>query len=144
MSPATIATARIMETWAHAKDVADTLGVVRAPAARLRHIAYLGFRTLGVGFAARGLDVPEAPVRVELTGPDGELWTFGPADAADRVVGPALDFCLLVTQRQHRTDLALVATGPVADAWLDVAQAFAGPPGTGREPTSHEPEGAAE
>jgi Wyosine base formation len=38
------------------------------------------------------------------------IWAFGPAGATDRVVGPALDFCLLVTQRRHRTDLALVAT----------------------------------
>ena len=76
--------------------------------------------------------MPTAPVRVELTAPDGDTWTFGPADAADRVTGPALDFCLLVTQRRHRADLALVATGPVADEWLDVAQAFAGPPGAGR------------
>ena len=68
-------------------------------------------------------------MRVELAAPDGATWTFGPADAADRVTGPALDFCLLVTQRRHRADLALVATGPTADEWLDVAQAFAGPPG---------------
>ncbi len=39
-----------------------------------------------------------------------------------------------MTQRRHRDDLSLVATGEVADAWLDVAQAFAGPPGTGRAP----------
>ena len=42
---------------------------------------------------------------------------------------------LRVTQRLHRDDLDLVATGPVADRWLDLAQAFAGPPGGGREPT---------
>ena len=54
------------------------------------------------------------------------------------MTGPALDFCLLVTQRRHRADLALVATGPVADDWLDIAQAFAGPPGGGREPASGE------
>lgn len=136
MSPASMATARIMETWAHAEDVADALGVTRAATARLRHIAHLGFRTLGHGFAAHGHAVPTAPVRVELTAPDGDTWTFGPPDAADRVTGPALDFCLLVTQRRHRADLALVATGPTADAWLDVAQAFAGPPGAGREPSS--------
>ena len=52
------------------------------------------------------------------------------------MTGPARDFCLLVTQRRHRADLALVATGPVADEWLDVAQAFAGPPGAGREPAT--------
>ncbi|SCG76186.1 TIGR03084 family metal-binding protein [Micromonospora humi] len=135
MSPASMATARIMETWAHGEDVADALGVTRAPTARLRHIAHLGFRTLGHGFAAHGRAVPADPVRVELSAPSGtEVWAFGPADAADRVTGPALDFCLLVTQRRHRADLALVAAGPVADEWLDVAQAFAGPPGGKREP----------
>jgi hypothetical protein len=40
-----------------------------------------------------------------------------------------------VTQRRHRDDLDLVAVGPDADRWLDVAQAFAGPPGEGREPS---------
>ncbi|MGY0003536.1 TIGR03084 family metal-binding protein [Micromonospora sp. I033] len=133
MSPASMATARLMETWAHGEDVADALGVRRTPSARLRHVAHLGFRTLGHGFAAHGRPVPAAPVRVELLGPAGDTWAFGPVDAADRVTGPALDFCLLVTQRRHRADLALVATGPVADEWLDVAQAFAGPPGRKRE-----------
>ncbi|MER7334533.1 MULTISPECIES: TIGR03084 family metal-binding protein [unclassified Micromonospora] len=134
MSPASMATARIMETWAHGTDVADALGVTRAATARLRHVAHLGFRTLGHSFAAHGRPVPAAPVRVELAAPDGDTWAYGPADATDRVTGPALAFCLLVTQRRHRVDLTLSATGPVADEWLDVAQAFAGPPGAGRPP----------
>ncbi|MEV4481242.1 TIGR03084 family metal-binding protein [Micromonospora coxensis] len=142
MSATSMATARIMETWAHGEDVADALGVTRTPTGRLRHIAYLGFRTLGHSFAAHGRAVPTTPVRVELTAPDGDTWALGPADAADRVTGPALDFCLLVTQRRHRADLALVATGPTADAWLDVAQAFAGPPGAGRAPGAGREAGA--
>jgi hypothetical protein len=52
------------------------------------------------------------------------------------VTGPALDLCLLATQRRNRADLALVATGPDADAWLDIAQAFAGLPGPGRPAAS--------
>ncbi|TQF02146.1 TIGR03084 family protein [Kitasatospora acidiphila] len=134
MKAASMATARIMETWAHAEDVADALGVKRTPTARLRNIAHLGVRTMGFAFSAHGLAVPARPVRVELTGPAGELWTWGPEDAADRITGPALDFCLLVTQRRHRDDLALEATGVVATAWLPIAQAFAGPPGEGRAP----------
>ncbi|MFC3503226.1 TIGR03084 family metal-binding protein [Micromonospora krabiensis] len=136
MSPASMATARIMETWAHGEDVAGALGVRRPDSGRLRHVAHLGVRTLGHGFAAHGRDVPAAAVRVDLAGPDGDTWSWGPADATDRVTGPARDFCLLVTQRAHRADLALTATGPVADEWLDVAQAFAGPPGAGRPPGS--------
>ncbi|WP_448628290.1 TIGR03084 family metal-binding protein [Geodermatophilus sp. URMC 64] len=134
MSAASSVTARLMETWAHGQDVFDACGLVRRPTPRLRHVAHLGVRTLGWSFRLRGLPVPEAPVRVELTGPDGEAWTWGPEDAADRVTGPAEDFCLLVVQRRHRSQTALTATGPVADRWLDVAQAFAGAPGPGRAP----------
>jgi uncharacterized protein (TIGR03084 family) len=132
MSAASSVTARLMETWAHGQDVVDALGRTRRPTARLRHVAHLGVRTLGWSFRVRGRPEPDVPVRVELTAPDGDPWTWGPADAADRVTGPAEDFCLLVTQRRHRADTALTATGPVADAWLDLAQAFAGPPGDGR------------
>jgi uncharacterized protein (TIGR03084 family) len=135
MSPAMTATGRLMETWAHGQDVADALEITRAPTSRLRHVAYIGFRTLGHGFAAHGRPVPDEPVRLELAGPDGQVWRFGPVDATNRLTGPALDFCLLATQRRHRADLALNATGSVVDEWLDVAQAFAGPPGDGREPT---------
>jgi uncharacterized protein (TIGR03084 family) len=135
MSPTSMATARIMETWAHGLDVADTLGVVREPTARLRHIAHLGHRTIGYSFAVHDRPPPPATIALALTGPDGSLWTFGPDDAADRVSGPALDFCLLVTQRRHRADLALTATPGIAEEWLGLAQAFAGPPGPGRRPT---------
>ncbi|MGA5816781.1 TIGR03084 family metal-binding protein [Kitasatospora sp. NPDC094028] len=134
MKPASMATARLMETWAHGQDVADALGATVEPTERLRHIAHLGLRTLGFAFALHRLPAPEQPVRLELTAPDGGLWSIGPADAADVVTGPALDFCLLVTQRRHRDDLALTATGPVATAWLPIAQAFAGGPGKGRQP----------
>ncbi|MEV6616747.1 TIGR03084 family metal-binding protein [Streptomyces sp. NPDC051051] len=134
MAAASLATARLMETWAHGLDVADALGVTRAPTDRIRHIARLGVRTRDFAFAVHGLPAPADPVRVELLGPSGESWTYGPEEAAQRVTGPALDFCLLVTQRAHRTDLALRAEGQGADRWLDIAQAFAGPPGPGRPP----------
>jgi uncharacterized protein (TIGR03084 family) len=134
MSAASSVTARLMETWAHSQDILDAIGRARWPTARLRHVAHLGVATRGFSFQLRGQPVPDAPVRVELTAPDGSAWEWGPADAADRVEGSALDFCLLVTQRRHRDDTALRATGPVADAWLDLAQAFAGPPGPGRAP----------
>ncbi len=134
MSATSSVTARLMETWAHGQDVVDAVGSSRPPTARLRHVAHLGVATRGWSFLARGLPVPEAPVRVELTGPDDEVWTWGPGDATDRVTGPALDFCLLVTQRRHRSEAALSAAGPLAQAWLEIAQAFAGPPGPGRDP----------
>ncbi|MFC5288798.1 TIGR03084 family metal-binding protein [Actinokineospora guangxiensis] len=132
MSPASMATARIMETWAHGTDIADALGITREPSPRLKHVAHLGVRTRDFAYAIRGLPAPAAPFRVELTGPDGELWTWGPEEAAQRVTGAAFDFCLLVTQRAHRANTGLVAVGAEADHWLGIAQAFAGPPGGGR------------
>lgn len=132
MSAASSLTARIMETWAHGQDVADALGVARAPSARLRHVAHIGVGARAFSYLAHGLEVPTEPVRVELTGPDGSVWTWGPDDAPDRVSGPAVDFCLLVTQRRHRDDTEVRAVGASADHWLSIAQAFAGPPGGGR------------
>jgi uncharacterized protein (TIGR03084 family) len=83
---------------------------------------------------ANGLTPPQAPIFVEVTAPDNTMWTWGPADAEQRVTGTALDLCLVATQRRHRSDTGLVAVGPDADRWLDIAQAFAGPPGGGRKP----------
>lgn len=139
MSAASSLTARLMETWAHGQDVADALGVVREPTARLRHVAHIGVRAMPFSFALHGREVPGTPVRIELTAPDGEVWTWGPADATDRVTGPALDFCLVVTQRRHRDDTALVTDGPVAREWIAIGQAFAGAPGRGRAPGGFAP-----
>ncbi len=131
MSRASFLTARLMETFAHGRDVADAVGADLPPTARLRHVAHLGVATRGFAFGNRGLPVPEADVRVELRGPDGDTWAFGSEDAPESVRGDALDFCLLVTRRIHRADTDLEATGPGADAWLDIAQCFAGAPSDG-------------
>ncbi len=139
MSAASSVTARLMETWAHGQDIADAVGVSRAPTVRLRHVAHLGVVTREFAFRLRGLPVPEGPVRVELAAPDGSVWTWGPPDAPDRVAADALDFCLLVTQRRHRSDVRVQAHGEGAEAWLAIAQAFAGPPGPGRAPLSGAP-----
>jgi len=132
MSPASAVTARLMETWAHGQDIIDGMGQLRSDSPGLRHVAHIGVRTLPNSFRARSLPVPDSPVRVELAAPDGELWEWGPAGAPDEVRGPALDFCLVVTQRRHIDDTRLATTGPVAREWMSIAQAFAGPPGAGR------------
>jgi uncharacterized protein (TIGR03084 family) len=135
MSPASMATARFMETWAHSLDVAEALGVEPEPTDRIRHVAHLGVRTRNYAYSVHSLEPPAEEFRVELRAPSGELWEWGPADAEQSVRGSAYDFCLRVTQRRHRDDLDLVATGPDANQWLDIAQAFAGPPGEGRSPS---------
>lgn len=132
MSVMSSATARFMETWAHGLDIIETFGRHPTASSRLRHIAHLGVRTRGFSFALRELAPPTEDVRVDLVGPDGDLWTWGDAAATNAVRGSALDFCLVVTQRRHHLDTDLVAVGPVAESWLTIAQAFAGAPSPGR------------
>ena len=129
-------TARLMEAWAHGQDVVDAVGATREPTDRLRHISQLGFITRGWTYVNRGLDVPSTPVRVELTSPSGETWEFGPSDvdATESIVGSALDFCLVTTQRRHVDDTELVVTGAAARDWMEKAQLFAGPPSDGPAP----------
>jgi uncharacterized protein (TIGR03084 family) len=132
MSASSMATARLMETWAHGLDVADALGVKRRATERLRSIAHIGVRTRDYAFVINNLTPPTDPFLVELRGPGGDTWSWGPPDAAQRVTGSAEDFCFLVTQRRSLGALDITAHGPDAQRWLEIAQAFAGPPGPGR------------
>ncbi len=132
MSVASSTTARIMETWAHGQDILDALGATVAPTARLRHIAHIGIGARPFAFINNGLPKPTAPLRVELTAPDGSLWEWGPAEAVDVVRGDAYEFCRFVTQRTNIADTGLHVEGPDAQAWIDIAQAYAGAPGPGR------------
>ncbi len=133
MSATSMATARIMETWAHSLDVHRALRTEPEITDRIRHVAHLGVRTRDYAFSVHRTAPPTDEFRIDLTSPSGDLWSWGPEDAAQTVTGPAYHFCLLVTQRIHRADTSLVATGRDADLWLNIAQAFAGPPGEGRE-----------
>ncbi len=133
MSATSMATARFMETWAHSLDVHAALGVEPEVSDRIRSVAHLGVRTRDFAFSVRGLEPPTDEFRVSLTAPSADLWTWGPEGAEQTVTGAAYDFCLLVTQRVHRSDTSLVAVGRDANTWLSIAQCFAGPPGEGRE-----------
>jgi uncharacterized protein (TIGR03084 family) len=134
MSAASFITARLMETWSHGLDVVDVVGIARPDTDRLRHVAYLGVRTRAYSYSVRGREEPPVPVRVELTSPSGEMWVLGDESATDYVRGTATDFCRVVTQRRHLSDTALEVHGPAAEEWMQIAQAFAGPPGQGRRP----------
>ncbi|MGD8166415.1 TIGR03084 family metal-binding protein [Herbiconiux sp. P16] len=132
MSPASMVTARIMETWAHGQDVADALGVTRIPSWRLRHVARLACLAIPYSFRAHGLAVPSVPIRVDLWSEDDRDWSFGDAGAINHVSGSLQDFCLVMTRRRHPSDVRLQTRGVVANRWVAIGQTFAGPPGKGR------------
>jgi uncharacterized protein (TIGR03084 family) len=124
MSLTSFTTARLMEAWAHGADVRDALGLRIEPTDRLRHICHLGFGARAFAFAAHQVPDPGDPVTVVATDTG---WTWGDLDAANRIEGPALDLALVFTQRRHPRRTTVKAIGPVAEQWLSIAQAFAGP-----------------
>ncbi|GAA1011075.1 TIGR03084 family metal-binding protein [Nocardiopsis tropica] len=134
MRPATMANARLMETWAHGLDIADAAGIAFDVPAALPHVAKIAYKTRDFAYTVNGETPPAEPFGVVLTAPDGEVIAFGPGDATQRVTGSLVDFCRLATQRVNVADTDLVATGDDATHWLTIAQCFAGAPGSGRAP----------
>ena len=73
-----------------------------------------------------GSNSPHRPARSGST---------GQTTPTESVVGPAEDFCLVVTQRRHVDATALVTDGDAARDWMLKAQAFAGGATDGPPPT---------
>jgi uncharacterized protein (TIGR03084 family) len=134
MSARSFATARLMETWAHGQDVYDSVPARRPLNGRLRHIAHIGATTFGWTFVNRKLPVPPVAPYIVLQAPDGESWTWNSPSDTDYVRGSAEGFCLVVTQRRNVRDTGLEYAGAGAEAWLPIAQCFAGPPADGPAP----------
>jgi uncharacterized protein (TIGR03084 family) len=139
MSPTSMATARFMETWGHGHDVAEGLGHTYPQNDRCKHVCHIGVRARTNAFAMNQLEAPGDDIRVELVAPSGELWTWGGEHAENRVEGNAYEFALLAIRRRTREDVDVRATGPVADQFLDVVQAFAGLPGNAPKPVAERP-----
>jgi uncharacterized protein (TIGR03084 family) len=117
-------TARLMETWAHGLDVRHALGVAAVDTDRLAHVAWLATRALPYAYSFAGLEPPAAPLRVELSLPSGASWMLGPEDAADRITGPAGDYCRVFVHRLPFADTNLVIEGAAARSAVAVARAF--------------------
>jgi uncharacterized protein (TIGR03084 family) len=124
VKPATLATTRLAEYWAHGLDVTVPFGIPLPDTSRLRHIAWLAHRTLPYAFSRAG----EAPatVRCTLTAPDEAVtWTFGPDGAESRISGPAGAFCRVAAQRLAPAASGLRASGPHGAAALRVLRTYA-------------------
>jgi uncharacterized protein (TIGR03084 family) len=121
-----LVTARLMETWAHGLDVREAVGLPVVDSDRLRHVAWLGYRALPYAFSFAGRERPPGELRVEVTSPSGdEIWEYGPADAPNRITGPAGELCRLYAHRISRDEArGLAAEGDGAVAALEVARAF--------------------
>ena len=122
-------TARLMEHWAHGLDIRAAVGAAALDTARLRHVAWIGVNALPYAMSLAAAEGPPGrTLRFELVPPPeagASPWEYGPADATDRVMGPAGEWCRLAVQRMSRADATgLVADGPLAELALAHARAF--------------------
>jgi uncharacterized protein (TIGR03084 family) len=140
MSAASFATTRLMETWAHGLDIkVAILGRLLpipeddleeeeedplADTPRLRHIAWLGQKSLPFSYKQVGETYPKQGVRVEVMGPKYQAWRFGPEDTDQVIRGMAGDWCRVVVQRQDPDDTGLKAVGEHAERALEIARAY--------------------
>ena len=124
IKPATLATTRLAEHWAHGLDITEPLGIGFPDTARLRHITWLAVRTLPYALERSG--VSAGSVRVSVTAPAGsDVWSFGPDDAESVISGPAGAFCRVAAQRLAPAASGLTLTGPDAATALSVVRTYA-------------------
>jgi uncharacterized protein (TIGR03084 family) len=123
MSARTFATMRLMETWAHGLDIHAAMKAEIEDTPRIRHVAWLGWRTLPYAFKAADLDY--SPVRVEVIGPAYAKWVFGPPDTDQVIKGPAGEWARLAVRRIKLKEAKnLKVTGEVAQSALEVVKAY--------------------
>jgi uncharacterized protein (TIGR03084 family) len=126
MTPRTLATTRLAETWIHTGDVCVGLGVGQPQSDRIWHIARLVHRTLPYSFLRAACE-PKGAVRFELTSPTDQqtVWCFGEDDAETAITGQAVDLCHVAGQRANAKETSLHGAGPDATTVLRIMRTFA-------------------
>jgi hypothetical protein len=104
------------------------LGVEPVDTDRIRHVCFLGYRTLPYAFqfAKQEMPAPIEALRLALVAPDGETtWEFGDSHAPQVIEGAASDWARVVVRRIPVRDASsLVAHGRLAEEAIDVAKAY--------------------
>jgi uncharacterized protein (TIGR03084 family) len=124
LKPATLATTRLAEHWAHGLDITGPLGIAFPDTDRLRHVAWLAHRSLPYALSLSGGRPYD--VSCALTAPNGnDVWRYGPAGAESAITGPAGAFCRVAAQRLPPEESGLRTSGPHADTALHVLRTYA-------------------
>lgn len=122
MSARTFATFRLMETWMHGLDIYSTLDIDVEDTPRIRHVCWLGWKTLPYAFKRAGEHYE--PVRIEVIGPGYAKWVYGPDDTDQLIKGAASDWARVAVRRADPEDTRLKVHGDFAQRALEVARAY--------------------
>ena len=128
MAVTSFATARLMESWAHGLDCRAAVGAQATDTARIWHVCRLGYRALPYAFRRAGREMPGSldELAIKMTGPSGDLWTFGVEDAGSAITGSAGEWARVAVQRMPAASAHTLSTrGDLAEQALQVARAFA-------------------
>ena len=126
MSVRSSISARHMETWAHAQELYDSLGLDRVNEDRIKNIVIIGNNTFKWCFTVHKKTLPSIKPFLKLTSPSGAIWEYNEPSEEHKIEGLAEEFCQVVTQVRNIKDVNLKLTGSIADEWMSVAQCFAG------------------
>lgn len=123
MRPIMLGTLLATDAWAHHHDVRVPRGLPREDGPVLRDVAFLAWKALPWACAFVGED--HDPVRFELTGPDGEQWSFTDGTEGSVLRGDALELCLIAVKRRDPGDASTIsAEGAPAEAALRAVRCF--------------------
>ena len=126
MSVRSSISARHMETWAHAQELYDSLGLDRINEDRIKNIVIIGNNTFKWCFTVHKKTLPSIKPYLKLISPSGAIWEYNEPSEEHKIEGLAEEFCQVVTQVRNIKDVNLKITGSIADEWMSVAQCFAG------------------
>lgn len=128
MSVRSLASARLMELWAHSVDIYDALGIDPVVKERITSTLFLSWQGRPNMYNVNGLEFdPEVPMHLELTLPSGEVWAKGEPNDANYIKGTAKDWALVAIRRRNWMDTDLEVVGDEARRYASIVQTYAGP-----------------
>lgn len=126
MSARSLASARLMELWAHSLDITDALGIDPPIGDRISATLFLSWQARPNAYRINGIELPDTPIYLDLVLPSGARWAKGDPAADNRISGTAKDWAQVAVRRRNWMDTGLDVVGEEARRYASVVQAFAG------------------
>lgn len=126
MSAKSLCSARLMELWAHSVDIYDALGMDVVVKNRIKSVLFLSWQARPFAYAINGFQLPDTPMYLELTLPDGTVWAKGDPAAENYIKGSAKEWAMVSVRRRNWMDTELEVVGDEARRYASIVQTYAG------------------
>lgn len=126
MSAKSLASARMMELWAHSVDLYDALGIDPIVKDRITSTLFISWQARPYAYHINKLEMPDTPIYLELTLPSGTVWVKGDPQAENTIKGSAKEWALVAIRRRNWMDTELEVVGDEARRYAAIVQTYAG------------------